>query len=217
MSGKIEAVGGDVRVVIDKVDHYFLALMRAVASESKDGPRLFTIEPVDGKWWQVTSDQFRLHLWCEADGCQHPVLEEGQGTYEFKATREWVQAVAPYANLVAGILKTLLPVAAPASIVLFGADKIDQAGLTSQLDIIKQATDTFAQEFGAVGPKGLGEGTLTEPERSGVRALHSFLREKDPNQQDLGLVRVPTYTGDYVWLCRQHYEAQLSKIPDSFG
>ena len=33
-------------------------------------------------------------------------------------------------------------------------------------------------------------------------------------QARLGLTRVPTYTGDYRWLCRTHYEQSQPKIPD---
>jgi len=47
-----------------------------------------------------------------------------------------------------------------------------------------------------------------------VLALHALLREKDPNQERLGLRRVPTYTGDYLWLCQTHYEQSQPKIPD---
>jgi hypothetical protein len=28
------------------------------------------------------------------------------------------------------------------------------------------------------------------------------------------LKRIPTYTGDYLWLCEKHYEQSQSKIPD---
>ncbi len=55
---------------------------------------------------------------------------------------------------------------------------------------------------------------LTEDQRSGVLALREFLREKDPSHKKLGLRRVPTYTGDFLWLCQKHYEESQSKIPD---
>ena len=55
---------------------------------------------------------------------------------------------------------------------------------------------------------------LSEPERSGILALHHFLNKVDPSQAKLGLHRVPTYTGDYRWLCTHHYEAWQPNIPD---
>lgn len=55
---------------------------------------------------------------------------------------------------------------------------------------------------------------LRENERAGLLALHRILRELDPHQERIGLHRVSTYTGDFRWLCRRHYEAWQSNIPD---
>jgi hypothetical protein len=63
-------------------------------------------------------------------------------------------------------------------------------------------------------PSRLRQHVLSEAERSGVLALHAFLREVDPHHEKLGLKRIPTYTGDYLWLCEKHYEQSQSKIPD---
>jgi hypothetical protein len=55
---------------------------------------------------------------------------------------------------------------------------------------------------------------LNEVERSGILALHRFLNEVDPTQEKLGLHRVSTYTGDFRWLCKRHYDAYQPNIPD---
>ena len=55
---------------------------------------------------------------------------------------------------------------------------------------------------------------LSEPERSGILALHNLLKELDPSQAKLGLHRVATYTGDYRWLCEYYYDAWQPNIPD---
>ena len=60
----------------------------------------------------------------------------------------------------------------------------------------------------------LHPGIVSEVERSGLLAVHSLLRELDPNQERLGLTRVPTYTGDYRWLCGKHYREWEPRIPD---
>ena len=58
-----------------------------MANEAKNGPRLFTVEPVDGRW-QWINKKYKLHLWCEAEDCQHPVYDDdGLGIYEFKMTQ----------------------------------------------------------------------------------------------------------------------------------
>ena len=79
---------------------------------------------------------------------------------------------------------------------------------------MKEATGALIQrDLDSVDPSRLRQGLLTEGERSGVLALHSLLREVDPNQQHLGLKRIPTYTGDFLWLCETHYDQAQSKIP----
>ena len=199
-----------------RIADYVMAIMQAIANEAREGPRLFTIEPVDGNWRRLTAKRYRLHLWCEAEGCQHPVLEEGKGIYEFQATREWVKTVAPFANLIAGVLRTVLPVAAPAVNAFFGPGTIDKLGIGDHLNAMKEATGKLLEgDLRIDDPSVLHkEGMLSNAERSGILALHAFLREQDPNHERLGLKRHPTYTGDYLWLCEEHYQQMQSKIPD---
>ncbi len=117
-----------------RVANYVMAVLQAIASESKAGPRLFTMEPTGGNWHRPVSERYQIKLWCEAEGCQHSVYaESGKGTYEVEATREWVRQVAPYANFVAGVLKTLLPMVAPAVNACFGMGTIDSSGLKDHL------------------------------------------------------------------------------------
>ncbi|UCG54878.1 MAG: hypothetical protein JSV32_01270, partial [Dehalococcoidia bacterium] len=213
----IEKVSEEIEGLESRMANYVLAIMRAIASESKEVPRLFTIEPVDGNWHQLITKRYRLHLWCEAEGCQHPILEEGKGVYEFKATKEWVKRVAPYTNLIAGVLKTVLPVAAPAANLIFGKGIIDQSGIKDHLDKMKDATDKLLKDDLVEKDRArLREGLLSESERSGILALHRFLREEDPNHERLGLTRIPTHTGNYLWLCENHYKRIQPKIPESF-
>ncbi|NES20186.1 MAG: hypothetical protein F6K41_14960, partial [Symploca sp. SIO3E6] len=158
---------------------------------------------------------YRLQLWCEAPNCQHPVSEAGKGVYEFEAPREWIEQIAPYANLIARVLKTLTPIAAPAANAFFGEELMKQSKIQYQLEAMKELTNSILsnEQLLVNEPARLGDGLLTQPERSGILALHSFLREKDPHHEFLGLKRHPTYTGDYLWLCDTHYQQSQSKIP----
>lgn len=92
--------------------------MKAMANEAKEGPRLFTWKPTDPDWKKkLFSKRYQIRLWCEAEGCPHPIHEEKDksiGVYEFDADREWVTRVAPYARFIVGMLKTVAPIAAPA-------------------------------------------------------------------------------------------------------
>jgi internalin A len=198
-----------------RMANYMMVLLQAIASESKDGPRLFTIEPADGNWHRPFQQHYRLSVWCEAAGCQHPVsAESNNGVYAIKATREWVERVAPYANFIAGVLKTLLPMVAPAVNIYFGADTIDKSGLKNHLDLAKEGTGKLLTEIAPADLSRLRQGMLSDAERSGILALHATLREVDPQHARLGLKRMPTYTGDYLWLCQTHYEQSQPKIPE---
>lgn len=198
-----------------RIANYTMGIMRAIANEAKAGPRLFTLEPIDGNWRRPFDKGYRLHLWCEAENCQHRVHQPDLGVYEFEAPRDWVIKVAPYANLVSRVLKTVLPLPAPAANIYFGQAIMDDWAIQKSLDAMKEATGTLLkEEFSVTEPGRLKDGLLTEAERSGILALHAFLREEDPHHQRLGLKRMPTYTGDYLWLCETHYQAAHPKIPD---
>jgi internalin A len=212
----------DIQARLDGLDsriaNYVMALMRAIADEAKHGPRLFTIEPLDegGKLAarRLVSTRLRLQLWCEAEGCQHRVFDKGVGVYEFNKPHEWVQKVVPYANFCLGLLKTALPVAAPAVNIFFGPSTATKWEIDNHLEVMKELSKRLPAGISAPEKPTSRPGLLTEVERSGLLAMHALLRELDPNQEKLGLTRVPTYTGDYRWLCRAHYRAWEPKIPD---
>ncbi len=215
---QLRAIESKLDGLDSRVANYVFAVMQAIASESKEGPRLFTITPIDPDWKKkLFAKRYRLHLWCEADGCQHPIIEKGVGVYEFDADREWVKRVAPYANFIAGVLKTALPLVAPAVNSFFGADTIKKSGFEDELNLTKEATSKLFPEVKPSDAPILREGGLDEVNRSGVLALHALLRELDPNHAKLGLKRVPTYTGDFRWLGQKHYDAAQPKIPDKIG
>lgn len=196
-----------------RIADYFWATMHAIADEGKDGPRLFTFRQRDAGLSpkQLLSRPLEIQLWCEAEGHQHHVMESGKGVYPIEMPHDWLVQIAPYANFALNLLKTVLPVAAPAINTVMGAntmdnwkDELDLAkGIIDKLPAIK-ATDR------ALSPRE----PLSEVERSGILALHRFLHKIDPTQDKLGLHRVATYTGDYRWLCKHHYDEYQPNIPD---
>ena len=206
-------IGDEFERLRSQIANNFLVTMKAMASEAKNGPRLFTVEPVDGKW-QWINKKYCLQLWCEAEDCQHPVYG-GLGFYEFKMTSEWIKQIAPYANFIIGVMKTLLPMVAPSLNLLFGSGTFDNIKYKDHLNLIQISLSSLLPEgIKAFDPGFLKDGVLTEPERSGLLALHSFLREIDPNQERIGLYRVPTYTGDFAWICKKHYDLMQPRIPE---
>ncbi|MCP4514483.1 MAG: hypothetical protein GY824_04545, partial [Delftia sp.] len=144
-----------------RLANYVMGIMLALANEAKDGPRLYTIEPAGGDWRMLFAKRYRLQLWCEAEGCQHPVYERGKGLYEFEASRDWVKKVAPYANFIAGVLKTVLPMAAPAANLYFGAEAFKESGWGDRLGLMKAATGKLLPEVKVSDPSRLRQGMLS--------------------------------------------------------
>ena len=138
-------------------------------------------------------------------------MESGKGVYPIDQPREWLVQIAPYANFALNVLKTVMPIAAPAINTIMGAKTTED--WKDQLDLSKAIIDklpAIKTSDRTLSPRE----PLSEVERSGILALHRFLNEVDPTQAKLGLHRVPTYTGDYRWLCKYHYDAWQSNIPD---
>ncbi|MFZ5881601.1 MAG: leucine-rich repeat domain-containing protein [Chloroflexota bacterium] len=213
VTDQITQAQGQISELNSRIADYFWATMHAIADEGKNGPRLFTFQQrgADPSLKQLFTRPLELQLWCEAEGCQHPVYD--YGIYPIDQTRDWVATLAPYANFVLGVLKAVSPIAAPAINVAFGAKTTETWGIKDKLDLTKAILDklpTVKVEHRSAKPGDV----LTEPERSGILALHRFLNELDPTQAKLGLHRVATYTGDYRWLCKHHYEAWQPNIPD---
>ena len=102
----------------------------------------------------------------------------------------------------------------PALNVAYGEQTVKSWNLSDSLDLMGEGTGSLLKEIEPSDPLRERQGVLSEVERSGVLALHALLRELDPNHEKLGLWRVPTYTGNYLWLCKRHYEQAQSKIPD---
>jgi GTPase SAR1 family protein len=197
-----------------RIADYFMRTLHAIADEAKSGPRLFTFRARETNipLQQLFMRPMELQLWCEHEGHPHPINEPGKGIYKIDQPQEWVTAIAPYANFVLDVLKTVAPMVSPAINLVKGPKTTDP--WKDHLDFGKAIIDKLPAEIKTPN-RGMTAGQLlSEPERSGILALHRFLNEVDPTQAKLGLHRVATYTGDYRWLCQHHYEAWQPNIPD---
>ncbi len=199
-----------------RIAHYFMATMNAIADEAKNGPRLFTFRSRDAGLSpkQIFTRPISLQLWCEAEGCQHPIIDNGKGLYSIDQPHDWVMKIAPYANFALDILKTVAPIAGPAINTFFGPKTTELWGIADHLSLASAVLGKVPDEIKTTDKPMLQRGMVSEPERSGILALHRLLNELDPNQENLGLHRVATYTGDYRWLCKRHYDAYQPNIPD---
>jgi Leucine-rich repeat (LRR) protein/GTPase SAR1 family protein len=216
MSVQLREIKEQLAGMDSRIANYFMAMMRAIADEAKNGPRLFTFRSRETGFSlkPLLSRPLEVQLWCEAEGCQHPVIESGKGVYPIDMPHEWLVRVLPYANFALKVLATVTPIAAPAINNFFGRDTTKKWDIDRQLDLANAIIGKLPAEIKTFSEQALSQGMLSQPEHSGILALHRFLNDVDPTQEKLGLHRVATYTGDYRWLCKHHYEAWQPNIPD---
>jgi internalin A len=90
----IDSLSTQLRVLMSQADEQYEELLRWLSDPAKDGPRLFSFEPLnrsifDPRVW--TKETFRLILWCEHSKLPLPYingLNSRKGVYEIELTRE---------------------------------------------------------------------------------------------------------------------------------
>jgi internalin A len=94
---RFDVLDSNVQRMLSKVDGVYAGLLQALTDEAKDGPRLFSLVPVNRRSFnpkQWTSEKFRLTLWCEHSPLPLPVLNQldskqaKRGVYEVEFKRE---------------------------------------------------------------------------------------------------------------------------------
>lgn len=197
-----------------RVADHFWATMRAIADEGRNGPRLFTLSSgyAESSLEKLLGQPMELQLWCEAEGCQHPLYDHG--LYKIDSPKEWVKQMANYAIFAFKLLNIISPIAAPAINTFFGSKTTETWGIDDRLKLAGAIIGKLPTKIETPDQRPPQRDMLNEVERSGILALHRFLNEVDPAQEKLGLHRVSTYTGDFRWLCKRHYDAYQPNIPD---
>ncbi|MFT5465988.1 MAG: GTPase SAR1 family protein [Verrucomicrobiales bacterium] len=208
----VAAAGADLKKLISLADEEFTALMTALTDPAKEGPRLFSFEPVDQKSWDPrkwVSEKFRLILWCEHARLPltHPKLDGDEAqVYEIKLTREWVAKAAPYLKFLSGALSLALPVAnAGAKLAMNAAD---YKGIENQLGFGKACAEGFLKGADKVGDwltSDSGDTDIrTRPARlaegAELRELHGLLKARDKKSSFGGLARVQNKRREFLWV-----------------
>jgi hypothetical protein len=209
----MKAGAGDRKNETVKVKDLSL-LLEAMASESKDGPRLYTVEELEGEGG-IGKTKYRLDLWCEAEGCQHRVTEEDKGSYEFEEDDPWLVELKRSTRKWAKLLRIGLPLAGRFVDAVAGEGTMKDHEIASDIDAVAKsggAVESYLSD-GDEGPDELGR--FEDIDRSRVLELHSFLRQHDPNHKKLGLNRKTSYTAGFQWLCPEHYRDNPPEIPTS--
>ncbi len=232
------SVRTDLRILISQADERFVGLMTALVSEARDGPRLFSLTPVEPGLWSKPkwiSQKLRLTLWCEHSRLPLPELwkDPKRGVYEFEQPREWLVKVAPYAGFVAGTLNLVLPVAGSA--VKWALDDAAYKQIAEDLDLSQKAFSALlgagraageflahdddadlsdyadqAEAFAESRDQSYRHGTPRPTRGALLRELQALLRDRDPGFG--GLKRVQNKRHEYVWI-HPRFETEYNPDP----
>lgn len=208
VKNKLDVVDDNTRRILSQVDKQYADLIQLFTDEAKEGPRLFSLFPLDGSKFNPKNwirHQFRLVLWCEHSRLPLPVLNNGdmkKGVYDFELDKEWFKKTAPYLKLVTGTLSLVLPVASSA---LKVANDAATQALQDQIGLGKDVIDAIAGESAAlnefstvVDSANLERGVGSRAENATLRELHALLKAKDLGFG--GLVRVLNKRNEFLWV-----------------
>jgi Leucine-rich repeat (LRR) protein len=198
-----------LRVLMSQADEQYEELLRWLSDPAKDGPRLFSFEPLnrsvfDPRAW--TKETFRLILWCEHSKLPLPYingLTSTKGVYEIELTREWFKKAAPVLKVVTGTLSLILPVAS--SGIKLAVEEAAYKTIEKQLDFGKEiieasltGSEKVVEWLGDKDETSIERGLGTRAEGSILRELHAFLAKEDPSFGEL--VRVTNKRQEFLWV-----------------
>ncbi|HWB04843.1 MAG TPA: COR domain-containing protein [Verrucomicrobiales bacterium] len=199
------ALDQNLKRIMSQVEDAFRGLMQMMTDEGKDGPRLFSLLPVERSRFNPigwVKKRFRVTLWCEHTRLPLPLINNNdqEGVYEFDVTREWFSAAAPYLKVLTGTLSLMLPVAASATKLIL--DEATYKSLEDQLDFGKDCADAMLD----IADKAVE--WLAETERPGVvraqggalREFQEWLKNEDPGFGDLR--KVLNKQKEFLWVHR---------------
>lgn len=207
--GRFDDLDANTRELVSKVEAGYTGLMRTLVDEAKDGPRLFSFEPVESGFFDRPtwiSEKFRITLWCEHSRLPLPALNgkgDKRGVYELILPRDWVVKAAPFLKLLAGTLSLVVPVAASAT--KFVLDDVSYKGIEKELTLGQKSLESVIKSGEQVGrwvsrsdSLDLDSGDVTRAQGAVLRQLHAWLKEKDPSFG--GLVRVQNKRQEFLWV-----------------
>jgi len=208
VNDKLDEVNDNTKRILSQVDKQYSDFIQLFTDEAKEGPRLFSLFPLDGQifvpltWIRAN---FRLVLWCEHSRLPLPAIngmDSKKGVYDLKYDREWFKQAAPFLKLLTGTLSLVLPVI---SSTFKSIDDTAFKTLANQLNLGKDVINAIAGEANAINeymnkvdaihPE---QGVAIRADSSTLRELHALLKAKDPGFG--GLVRVLNKRNEFLWV-----------------
>lgn len=194
-------------------------VLKAVGTEIGDCPRLFTLTYERRKGvMRVLKPNWNclyLTLWCEHPAHWHPLSEV---TYTFDEPRKWLQSIAPYVAFVFRTLKLVVPLAG--AIVSVSLSEEELKHRKAEIDLMKTVVDKLPElrDYQQYDRDELDDSAALGPaEGPALRALRVLLYERDQKREFGGLRRVMDASGEFLWVCTDHYgvyDPGLPHIPD---
>jgi C-terminal of Roc, COR, domain/Ras of Complex, Roc, domain of DAPkinase/Leucine rich repeat len=200
------------RRIMSQVEDAFRGLMQALIDEAKDGPRLFSFQPVEAGFFNLlnwTRQKFQLTLWCEHSRLPLTALngeKDRSGVYDLTLPREWFVKAAPFFKVLTSTLSLVLPVASSATKLL--TEESSYKRIEKELDLGQKSIDSVLKGgeklggwLGRSDAPDLGHGEAVRAQGAILRELHAFLKEQDPKFG--GLVRVQNKRQEFLWVHSQ--------------
>jgi internalin A len=196
--------------ILSLIDQQLDQLMQTLTDEAKEGPRLFSIIPVDPKFFDSPKwlkSKFQITLWCEHSRLPLTFLNSPDskiGIYKVEISREWFTKAKPLIKTITTTLSLVLPVAA--SFNKFVLDENAYKTIEEQLDLGQKALESTLKSSELLTNQDSDifddpeVGNVIEAQGSFLRELHAILKQKDPNFSNLGLERVQNKQGKFLWV-----------------
>lgn len=207
--GRFDSLDTRTQRLLSQGDDAYTGLMQALTDEAKEGPRLFSFQPVDPGFFDRPgwiNQKFRLTLWCEHSRLPLPQLNgpgSQAGVYELNLPREWFEQAAPFLKVVTGTLSLVLPVAASATKLML--DDAAYKGLEKEFNLAEKSLhsvlkggETSVAWLGRSNAPDLDHGEAMRAQGAQLRQLHAWLKEQDPGYG--GLVRVMNKRQEFLWV-----------------
>ncbi len=207
-----DSVDVQLRTIMSQADEQFEALLTTLVDPAKDGPRLFSFEPVDRSRFNPqswTSEEFWLTLWCEHRRVPLPILNnpgDTRGVFKVKLTREWVKKAAPVLKVISTTLSLALRIAVPGTKLATNDTAYD--AIAEQLEFGVTTADMLIEGGENIGNWLIGdESSELEETRKAIQAqgsvlreLHALLKQIDPANSYGGLMRVQNKRKEFLWV-----------------
>lgn len=202
-------------------------IMHSLHDEAADGPRLFSLIPIDRTLLRPgwTTQRMRLTLYCEHSRWPVHALDPDYpeaGVYTLDVSRDWWVKAVPLLKVTSALIKPFLGIGLAATELELTTTQ--WKAVQEQLALGKQTLTAAADFAGAANTTGDWDedrldqrgtaGGIMRAEGGVLRTLHATLKEQDPTFADLR--RVTDAQGRYLWIHPRYlpiYQPPLPEIP----